>query len=127
MHGMRHLTEMRRSGFRPAAAFVDVDAADKLLPTWLQWHASQVSPAELDVPTAESLSRIDWRPLVGMLVYVNGENAERVLAAAHAIIEVGAKRVIYACFEKIGDDEFIAYRQVWCYDTDGLCSPKEPS
>lgn len=125
MRGMQPLVDLRRLGYRPSIAFVDVDAGPHPEPHWVQWQETQAAMAEIDVEASEALHRIDWRPLFGMVVHVSGTNGDRVLGAARAIQEAGAKRVIYALLEQIGDDEFIAFKQLWVFDTEGLAGPKE--
>lgn len=125
MRGHERLVAMRRGGYRPLVAFIDVDAGPKGMPPWAQWQIVNPDMADIDIEAAEPLSRIDWRPFLGVEVHVTGTDAKRVKTAKDRLVEAGAKRVIYTLLEQIGRDEWIAYRTVWVYDTAGQFAPKE--
>jgi hypothetical protein len=125
MRGMQPLVAMRRAGYKPSMAFVDVDSPLHTQPVWSQWQHNTQDRATIDIPAGEMVGRIDWRPLLGMVVNVSGTDAKRVKTVAHAIEEAGAKRVVYTLLEQIGQDEFVAFKTVWMYDTAGVIAPRE--
>jgi hypothetical protein len=125
MRGLQHLVAMRRSGYRPNVAFIDCDAGPKALPAWAQWQHLNPDMADIEIEPADALLRIDWRPFVGMLVHVSGTSEARVRGVKDRLIEAGAKRVIYTLHQQIGQDEWIAFKTVWVYDTEGQFAPRE--
>lgn len=93
MKGHLPLIAMRRNGYAPGAVFVDVDYPD---PGPTLWPIETPWRAHIAVLKAEPLSGLDWRCCTGMLVLVQGEDAERTHAVAAAIQEAGAMRVLCA-------------------------------
>lgn len=117
MRGQQPLTAMRRNGERPAIVFIDTDAGPNALPRWAQWQNVDESLCDLDITPDERLLRIDFRPVVGLTVHVNGTNDARVRAVAALVQEAGAKRVISSCVRQIGAGEWIAFEALWLHDT----------
>jgi len=119
MRGQAPLIAMRREGYKPGAVFIDTDAGPNALPRWAQWQNVDSSLCDLDIEASENLLRVDWRPLIGLLVFVSGSNAERIRAVAKAVHEAGALRVVASCVKRIGiDDEFVAFQTLWIEDTE---------
>jgi hypothetical protein len=125
MRGVRSLVEMRRAGHKPQVAFIDCDANPHGMPAWAQWQQQNPDMADIDMEPGDSLARIDWRPFVGMVVHVSGTDERRVRTTKDRLAEAGAKRVIYTLLEQIGRDEWIAFKTVWVYDTEGQFAPRE--
>ncbi len=124
MRGMQPLVQMRREGVKPEWVFVDTDAGPQALPAWAQWQNVDEGLCDIDITPTESLLRIDWRPLVGLGVFVSGTNWERVRLVAQAIKEAGAKRVISSGRKRIGTEEWPAFLTEWVRDTAGLMGEK---
>jgi hypothetical protein len=117
MLGHQALQAMRRSRMKPAIVFVDVDSPLPSLPRLLQWQNVDERLAEIDVQPGESIARIDWRPLVGLVVHVSGLTEDRVREAAQAIEKAGAKRVISTLMRHHGKGEWATFKTVWVEDT----------
>lgn len=119
MRGIENLRRMRRAGSAPSVVFIDADAGPQALPQWAQWQHIAPHLCDIDVEAADSLLRIDWRPVVGLTVHVSGLNEKRVRAIAAAVDAAGAKRVISSLVERLGIDEWVTFKTVWIHDTDG--------
>jgi len=117
MLGHQPLQAMRRNREKPAIVFVDIDSPLTSVPALMQWQNASPSMAEIDVLPGESIARIDWRPMVGLVVYVSGTDEARVIAASEAIEKAGAQRVISTLLRQIGVDEWVTYTTVWMRDT----------
>ena len=67
MNGMAEVLALRRSGVKPAAVFVDLVAMAK--PD--RYAMSRSGIVTVDIGRAESLADVDFRPLVGLQVFVS--------------------------------------------------------
>lgn len=117
MRGQATLIAMRRNGERPAVVFIDTDAGPDALPRWAQWQNVDEALCNLDITPNEPLTRIDFRPLVGLRVHVSGTNEKRVRTIAQLVKEAGADRVISNCVKQISYGEEIAFKTLWIEDT----------
>lgn len=116
MRGHEPLIEMRKTGFVPDMVFIDIDT--DALESWRDWPEANNQNAHILIEPTDR--RFDFRCFVGLRCYVSGDvNKARVHAVRDALIEAGAERVIASTFEKLGKDEFVAYRVIECTDTDG--------
>lgn len=120
MRGHQALSRMRRSGEKPSVVFIDTDAGPSALPSWTQWQNINETLCDIDIEPGESLLRLDFRPLIGLVVHVSGTNSPRVRAVAELVKQAGAKRVISSCTRQVGQGEWIAFDTVWVHDTDGF-------
>jgi hypothetical protein len=92
---------MRMRGVIPAAVFVETDLGLWHLagewPRWMPRHAY------LFIEAKDSLPLLDLRCLVGLPVFVQGEDETRVNGVAAACAKAGAKRVIGTTYQPASD------------------------
>ena len=91
MRGHLPILAMRRVGLVPSM----VTLSDYPTETW-SWRdwPEDTAHAEVEIERTDSIARLDLRYCVGLIVIVDGENANRVNAIADAAEKAGAKRVI---------------------------------
>lgn len=116
MRGHEKLVEMRVAGSVPEWVFVDTEY-DKTH-QYADWHRVDNTTAVVLVEPSDR--RLDFRFVVGMKCFVQGENMNRVHEIRDACISAGAKRVIAAVMRRLGRDEFVAFQTIEQTDTDGL-------
>lgn len=96
MTGMQTLVALRQQGMKPSAVFVD------LVKTIGKYEAERFSFAEgsgvlsIHIAEADSLADIDFRPLVGLQVFVSefADDKARHVAACKAIDKAGASHMV---------------------------------
>lgn len=93
MRGHEPLIAMRLRGLKPASCWLtDVDAAG-LCREWQNWAESRAKPLVLVEP-GENLQRLDLRFLVGLDVFVDMVEPDRMRAVVEACDAAGAHRVV---------------------------------
>ena len=92
MRGHEQLLAMRRRGMVPAIVFISCDP--DTLGEAGDWQARTPEMAAVVIEPADQPEMLDLRFLVGLLVKVDGLDAERVERVTQACIEAKAARVI---------------------------------
>lgn len=94
MRGHEPLIAMRLGGMRPGT--VQIYAGTDNSGACQDWQQTMPAHAQVEVSDDEPLSGLDLRFVVGMLVFVTGENAFRVEAIHAMCLGCGAQRVVSA-------------------------------
>jgi len=92
VRGAEALVAMRRRGYAPRLAIVDLD--EDRLQSWRDWEVLNPAIAKLAPGDGEHAARADLRCVVGLNVLVTGDDAERVRSYRDACIAANAKRVV---------------------------------
>lgn len=107
MRGHEAVIEMRQQGRVPQAIRLHV-GGDLSAYYWRDWP-TYTTTAQVHIPDDDSLGRLDLRFVVGLLVWVDGADADRVEAVEAAVKGAGASRVLTAVYGPIaglpGDPE----------------------
>lgn len=93
MRGHEQIIAMRMQ--RKAPKTVHIWCGTDALKGWSNWHTS-TGHAEVEIADTDTLSSLDLRFTVGMLVMVNGTDPFRVAAVHAGCLAAGAKRVVSA-------------------------------
>lgn len=99
MRGMDYLLALRTRGVKPACGVhIATDDADADWPriavkTFARFGAMP-SAAEVYIGHADHLGLLDLRPLVGLVVHVDGMVSARVKAVCRAAVQAGAVRAV---------------------------------
>ena len=119
IRGLDMLAAMRRDRYKPEVVFVDTSALAEALPRIIAWPNFDAGAAHIDIPMADAVRHIDWRPVVGLTVHVSGLDDARVRTVAKDCAVAGAARVISSLVACEGDGEFIRFTTLWVEDTAG--------
>jgi hypothetical protein len=96
VRGAEQLVAMRLRHRRPAMVDIETERDPQ---RWCDtWRADGFANAQLLIEPTENVDRLDLRCVVGLVIEVQGVDAERVAAIAQACKNAGAKRVITAVF-----------------------------
>lgn len=101
MRGHKALVAMRLKGRKPAMVWFDADYPK--LPMADDWQEDRPDHAHLQIDRHENVETLDLRCLVGLTVFVDGQDVRRVVAVRDACIKAGAERVIAYAPEHITD------------------------
>lgn len=93
MRGRAALEAMRRDGYAPSLVIIDLD--DNKLRMAKDWEHHNPTTARL-APAGEPPHRADLRCVVGLTVFVHGDEPEAVHAWRDACVNAKAKRVVAA-------------------------------
>lgn len=96
MKGHEPIIAMRQRGRVPAAVRLHL-CADLPASLWRDWPTFTTT-AQVHIADADNLRRLDLRFVVGLLVWVDGDDAARVVAVEAAVKAAGAARVLAAVF-----------------------------
>ncbi len=118
MRGQAQLEALRRRGYAPEVVFIDADAKP-VRRVDAMFDSLADGAARLGLLPGESPKRVDLRCVVGLVVHVNGTDADRVQAMRDAAIAAGAVRVIAAATERT-EQGWQPFRTVELTDTAGL-------
>lgn len=104
MRGQNALEKLRIAGYKPARVFVTVLAGEPRSGGFLDAEESLSlgSIPELAVGGSDIIGTLDFRPLVGLEVVVNGIG-KRVVDVCRRIVEFQPNRVIACDGEKVWD------------------------
>jgi hypothetical protein len=108
MRGHEPLIAMRLQGICPETVHVNVDMPLKPWVTraWAEEaHRTGAIHAEIAVEPSDAVHRLDLRCLVGLPVFVLGDDPQRVGAVFTACVKAGAKRVISNDNQSMRDSE----------------------
>lgn len=102
MRGMEALIEQRQRGTVPSLVMVDLDATPLefvRLTLPMRDHKGKQIEGPRQVPQvfvdpAETIERLDLRPLIGLTVFAFGHDAERLAAFRAAALAHDAERVV---------------------------------
>lgn len=117
MRGMDYLVDLRMRGLKPACGVhIATDDADAdwpriALKTFTRFGALP-SAAELHIGCREQLPLLDLRPLVGLVVHVDGMVSARVRAVCRAAVAAGALRAIGSVHIPQPHGEFLAVEMI---------------
>jgi hypothetical protein len=103
MRGHKALIDMRSKGWKPSLVWLDADSPK--LPMTDDWDMVSPMHAHLQLQATDRLATLDLRCLVGLTVFVDGNNTQRVIEARDACIKAGAERVIAYTADHISDTE----------------------
>ena len=95
MRGHQPILAMRRRRVAPKSVWLSTDPIDPDL--WRAWPEF-CSHAHVQIDVGDNAQALDLRFLVGMLVFVDGNNQSRVEEIERAAIDAGAARVLGAVF-----------------------------
>ena len=113
MTGMKTVTALRRAGVKPKAVFVDLVERLGMHET----EAYALAPSGIvavNIVRGNSLTDIDFRPLVGLRVFLNdyAGDAKRFRKVANLIAAVNPAHLIMA----VQEGETLAVHQRWAGD-----------
>jgi hypothetical protein len=86
MRGVDRLIELRRSGTRPA--WVSLDAPGRA------YSCGQAAEGQILIEEADRPASADLRVLVGLMVFVHGDNLEGAMPWLKAVLRAGANTVL---------------------------------
>lgn len=115
MRGRAALESMRRDGYAPSLVIIDLD--DHKLRMAKDWEHHNPTTARL-APAGEPPHRADLRCVVGLTVFVHGDEPEAVHAWRDACIEAKARRVVAAV--TVLDTYHEAFQTTEIHDTAGV-------
>lgn len=115
MRGADALRQMRREGYAPNLVIIDLE--ENWLRSWAEWERLNPTIAKLAPKPGEVASRADLRCVVGLSVFVTGDDPAAVHAWRDACIAADAKRVIAAVTRCVNPDAPAEFHR---FDTDEL-------
>jgi hypothetical protein len=93
MRGHEPLVAMRLRGRKPEACWIVESDGLGITRDWQQWDASEASPHVLIEP-GDQLQRLDLRFVVGLDVFLDFDDFDRMAAVCEACKLAGAARVV---------------------------------
>ncbi len=117
MRGHEELIAMRLRGYAPRMVWIDAEL--NRLPMADDWHNESPAAAHLQLAPTENPATVDFRCVVGLDVWISGDDAKRVRGIRDACIAAQARRVVASTHEQIGADEWVSFRLVERTDTAG--------
>lgn len=121
MIGHEPLIAMRRQGLKPDRAVIETDwGRGRERQCAAEWPANCPRSAWIFVEPTDSPRRIDLRFLVGMLVFVDGYDRDRLMAVFDACQRANAARVIAHHCRPNPDRYEHAHELLEILDTEGV-------